>query len=281
MTRVQLKRFESVKNFFEADFDWFIQLRIISSRWNSIQNFSVHNSEIQFICLEVFDMRSPRDTGRLIGILLLLHLLTGLITPYVILRPLGTALDASARVNGAQARLAVMLLFVGGAITIAISVTGWSVFREYSFTLAAWLLALGIANFVLQCAENAAWMSLLTFSQEYAKANAGEMGMFHVAGIALRMIWKWVHYTHLLIMVSWMFLLGVTLWRSNVAPRALTALVPVGSLLQITGITLPQFILYPSPFPTLMGLPLGIIYLTLAVWLIARGFKVEARSFAA
>jgi len=37
----------------------------------------------------------------------------------VILRPLGTALDASARVNGAQARLAVMLLFVGGAITIA------------------------------------------------------------------------------------------------------------------------------------------------------------------
>ena len=82
-------------------------------------------------------------------------------------------------------------------------------------------------------------------------------------------------------MVIWMFLFGVTLWRSNVAPRVLAALVPLGSLLQITGITLPQFILYPSPFPTLMGLPLGIIYLILALWLIARGFNVEARSFVA
>jgi hypothetical protein len=225
-------------------------------------------------------MHSPNNTGRVIGILLLLHLVTGLITPYVILRPLGTALDASARVGGAQVRLAVMLLFVGGAVTIAISVAGWSIFREYSLALATWLLALGIANFVLQCIENAAWMALLTFSQEYAKANASEMGMFHVAGMAVRMIWKWVHYTHLLIMVSWMFLLGVTLWRSSVVPRALAVLLPLGSLLQITGITLPQFIPYPSPVPTLMGLPLGIIYLILAVWLIAKGFSVETKSFA-
>ena len=222
-------------------------------------------------------MRSPHSIGKVIGVLLLLHLITGLITPYVILRPLGAALDASARVNSAQVRLAVMLLFVGGAVTIAISATGWSIFREYSFALATWLLALGVANFVLQCVENAAWMSLLTFSQEYAKANAGEMAMFHVAGIALRMIWKWVHYTHLLIMVSWMFLFGVTLWRSTLVPVALAVLVSLGSLLQITGITLPQFIPYPSPAPMLMGVPLGIIYLILAAWMIAKGFSAEGK----
>lgn len=225
-------------------------------------------------------MRSPHNIGKVVGVLLLLHLLTGLITPYILLRPLGVALDASARVNGAQVRLAVMLLFVGGAVTIAISVTGWSVFREFSFALATWLFALAIANFVLQCVENAAWMSLLTFSQEYAKANAGEMAIFHVTGIALRMIWKWVHYTHLLIMVSWMFLFGVTLWRSTLVPGALAVLVPLGSLLQITGITLPQFIPYPSPAPLLMGVPLGIIYLILALWLIAKGFRGEAKSLA-
>ena len=153
-------------------------------------------------------MRSPHNTGRMIGILLLLHLLTGLITPYVILRPLGAALDASARVNGAAVRFAVMLLFVGGAITIAISVSAWPILREYSVALATWLLALGVANFVLQCVENAAWMSLLIFSQEYAKASFDDISMFHVTGMAVRMIWKWVHYTHLLIMVSWMFLLA-------------------------------------------------------------------------
>ncbi|HEU4712524.1 MAG TPA: DUF4386 domain-containing protein [Pyrinomonadaceae bacterium] len=225
-------------------------------------------------------MRSLHTTGRVIGLLLLLHLIAGLTTPYIILRPLGAALDASAIVNGSQVRLAVMLLFVGGVLTIAIAVTGWSIFREYSFPLATWLLALAITNFALQCVENAAWMSLLTFSQEYAKANTDTVTLFHVTGIALRMIWKWVHYTHLLIMVSWMFLLGVMLWRAAVVPRALAALLPLGSLLQIVSITLPQFIPYPSPAPLFMGLPLGIIYLALAVWLIGKGFTGQPKSFA-
>ena len=225
-------------------------------------------------------MRSPYNTGRVIGLLLLSHLIVGLTTPYIILRRLGAALDASATISGPQARLAVMLLFVGGALTIAIVVTGWSIFREYSLTLATWLLALAIINFALQCVENAAWMSLFTFSQEFAKANAGDVSQFHVTGLALRMMWKWIHYTHLLIMVSWMFLLGVVLWRSAVMPRPLAVLLPVGSLLQITGITLPQFIPYPSPAPVLMGVPLGIIYLALAVWLIGKGFSGQPKPFA-
>lgn len=224
-------------------------------------------------------MNSP-DTGRVIGILLLLHLIAGLTTPYIILRRLGAAYDASAVVDGAQVRLAVMLLFAGGALTIAIAIAGWSIFREYSFPLATWLLGLAIANFALQCVENAAWMSLFTFSQEYAKANAGDVSLFHVTGIALRMIWKWVHYTHLLIMVSWMFVLGILLWRIDTVPRVLAALLPLGSLLQIFGITLPQFIPYPSPAPMLMGLPLGIIYLILAVSLIGKGFSARPKSFA-
>jgi hypothetical protein len=224
-------------------------------------------------------MKSP-NTGRVVGILLLLHLIVGLTTPYIILRPLGAAFDASAIVNGFQVRLAVMLLFIGGALTIAIAVAGWSLFREYSLPLATWLIALAITNFALQCVENATWMSLFTFSQEYAKANAGDASLFHVTGIALRMIWKWVHYTHLLIMVSWMFMLGVMLWRTAVVPRALAALLPLGALLQILGITLPQFIPYPSPAPMLMGLPLGIIYLALAVWLIGKGFSAQPKSFA-
>ena len=226
-------------------------------------------------------MRSPNTTGRVIGILLLLHLILGLTSPYIILRRLGAALDASAIVDGSQVRPAVMLLFIGGALTIAIAVTGWSIFREYSIPLATWLLALAIANFALQCVENAAWMSLFTFSQEFAKANAGDASSFHVTGVALRMIWKWVHYTHLLIMVSWMFMLGVMFWRTAVVPRPLAVLLPLGSLLQIIGITLPQFIPYPSPAPMLMGLPLGIIYLALAVWLIGRGFSDQPKSFAA
>jgi len=70
------------------------------------------------------------------------------------------------------------------------------------------------------------------------------------------------------------------LWQTSLIPRAPALLFLLGSLLQITGITSPQFIPYPSPAPLLMGLPLGIIYLALAVWLIGKGFRNQPKSFA-
>jgi hypothetical protein len=169
----------------------------------------------------------------------------------------------------------VILLFIGGALSIAISISGWPAFREHSFSLAAWLLVLAIANFTMQCLENATWMLLLTFSQEHATAVAGDANIFHVTGMAVRMIWKWVHYTHLLVMVSWMLLLSVNLWRSQLVPRVLALLLGVGCLLQISGISLPQFIPYPTPPMMLMGVPLGLIYLSLAAWLLAKGFATQ------
>ena len=53
------------------------------------------------------------------------------------------------------------------------------------------------------------------------------------------------------------------------------------TLLQITGITLPQFIPYPSPYPTAMGLPLGFVYLALSVWLMVKGFNERQKLAAA
>ena len=220
-------------------------------------------------------MRSPKSTGRIIGILLLLHLITGLTAPYIMLHPLNSPLSFNANDagNAFQVRLSVMLLFVGGAAAMAIAFTAWPVFRQYSYTIALWVLALAVVNFSLQCVENAAWMSMFTLSQDYAKAGAAEIGVYNLVGAAVRSAWKWVHYTHLLIMVSWMFMLFVVLLRSALVPRLLAGFGLLTTLLQITGITLPQFIPYPSPYPTAMGMPLGFVYLALSVWLMTKGFE--------
>ena len=229
-------------------------------------------------------MRSLRSTGRITGVLLLLHLATGLITPYVMLRPLAAPLtfNANDAAKSFQVRLSVMLLFVGGAITIAIAVTALPVFRQYASALAVWVIALAIANFSLQCVENAAWMSMFNLSQDFGKLGASaNVDAYNLIAAAVRSAWKWVHYTHLLIMVSWMFILFVTLWRSALVPRVLAALGMLTTLMQITGITLPQFIPYPSPYPTAMGLPLGFVYLALSVWLMVKGFEARKRAVAA
>lgn len=224
-------------------------------------------------------MQSPKTTGRIIGVLCLTHLITGLMTPYILLQTLAASKSsaASAVVNPVQVRLAVMLLFAGGALTIAIAVTAWPVFRQYNRALGMWVVALATANFALQCVEIAGYMTMFTFSQEYAKAAAADVAVYNAVGVAVRSAWKWAHYSHLLIMVSWMFILFATLWRSGLVPKVLAGLAMLTALMQITGITLPQFIPYPSPAPMAMGVPLAFAYAALSVWLMAKGFSARAK----
>jgi len=199
---------------------------------------------------------------------------TGLITPYIMLRPLSAPLTfpASDPTHAFQVRLSVMLLFVGGAVPIAIAITSWPIVRQRSYALAVWLIALSIANFSLQSVENAGWMSLFTLSQDYAAANAANGNVYEIVGAAVRAGWKWIHYTHLLILVGWMLILFVVLWHSGLVNRILAGLGVFTAVLHITGITLPQFLAYPSPVPIAMGMPLGFVYLALSMWLIVKGF---------
>lgn len=222
-------------------------------------------------------MRSPRTIGRIIGILLLAHFASGLFTPYLILSPLNNPLTfpGSDSTHAALVRLAVMLLFIGGALPIAIAVTARPVFHRYIPTLAVWVTALAVVNLSLQCVENAAWMSMFNLSQARANASAVELGGYNMIAASVRWNWKWVHYTHLLVMVSWMFIFFAAFWRSALAPRVLAALGMFTALMQISGITLPQFIPYPAPPMIVMGLPLGIVYLCLSVWLMVKGFSQQ------
>src|SRR5438045_4390643 len=95
----------------------------------------------EFFCKEM-SMRSAKSTARIIGSLLLIHLITGLIPPYIMLRPLGTPLifNANDPANSFKVRLSVMLLFVGGAVTVAIAITLLPFLRQYSYSLALWVL---------------------------------------------------------------------------------------------------------------------------------------------
>jgi len=201
----------------------------------------------------------------------------------MMLQPLNEPLtfDANDSGNAFKVRLSVILLFIGAAVAVAIAITVWPVCLKYSYTIALWILALALVNLSLQCIENAVWMSMFTLSQAYAKAGAADVAVYTLIGAAVRSNWKWVHYTHLLIMVSWMFMLFVMLWRLALVPRLLAGLGLLTTVLQVTGITLPQFIPYPTPPPLLMGLPLGVIYLGLSAWLMAKGFTERQKTVTA
>jgi hypothetical protein len=222
-------------------------------------------------------MSSAKSVGRTVGVLLFLHLAAGLIVPFIMLHPLiappGFLANAAGVPN--QIRAAVLLLFVGSAIAIGIACTAWSVFRQYSSAMALWLLALAVASFSLQAVDNAHILSMLSLSQEYAKASAEKGELFQALAVVVGSARKWSHYSFLLVVGSWIFLLCSLLYRFRLVPRVLAAFGLVGSLLQIAGVTLRGLLGYPPE--TRLAMPLAPAYVALALWLIVKGFDGRHR----
>jgi len=222
-------------------------------------------------------MRSAKSVGRIVGMLLLAHLAAGLTVPFVLLRPLvmPPGFLATAAGNSVQVRAAVLLLFLGSAVSVGIAIAALPVFRRYSSAMALWLLALAVAGFSLQAVDNGALLSMLSLSQEYAKAGAAKAELFQALAVVVGSARRWAHYTFLLVVGSWIFLLYSLLYRFRLVPRALAAFGLLGSVLQITGVTLRGLLGYPPE--TRLAMPLAPAYVALAVWLMVKGFDERHR----
>jgi hypothetical protein len=220
-------------------------------------------------------MASNARAGRTTGWLLLAQLATGLVVPYVLLRPLTGApagfLEIAAGMGGVL-RLNVLVLFVGGALSVAIAIGAWHAIHARSHVFALWVLTLAVANFTLQIVENTHWLSMLSVSEAYAQAPSADVVPLRSVAVAVRAAWKWAHYSHIFVVVAWLFTLHAALWRCALVPRGLAIGGMIAAVLQVIGITLPVFGGYRMPFPEIFGLPLGLMILTVALWLIARGF---------
>jgi len=217
-------------------------------------------------------MKSEKGTARAVGVLMLLHLAGGLIVPFVLLDPLVTSRGFLSVAAGmpTQVRIAVMLLFAGSALAIAISCAALRVFRQYSSAAAYWLLALSVAGFALQAADNAHLLSMLSLSQAYAAGDPANTPLFQTVAVAVGALRKWSHYSALLVAGSWIFLLCGFLYRSRLVPRGLAAFGLLGAIGQIGGVTLRGFWGYPPA--TILAVPLAPAYAAIAVWLIVKGF---------
>lgn len=225
-------------------------------------------------------MQSAKSVGRVIGALVLLHLATGLITPYVILQPVSgpaTAILARAAALETQIRIAVSLLVVGGVIPVAIAITAGPVLAPRHRALGQWLLALAAVSLAMQVVEIQHYLSLLSLAQEHGRAVGPAADAIAATAPVVRAAWRWAHYTHLLSVVGWILLFWGTLLRLAWVPRWLSGAGLVTTLMQLGGITLPVLLGYRVPLPMeAWGMPLGAAYVGLSLWLMARGLPGQA-----
>ena len=220
-------------------------------------------------------MRPARSDGRVIGMLLFVQLV-GLSLPFILLMPItGTGFLENAAGLASQIRLAVLLLFANGALTIGIAIVAFPVLREYGYRMALWFLALSVIWFSMQAVDNAQILSMLSLSQQYAEGGASNAGLFEALGAMARSSRRWAHYTELLVIEAWFLVFYGLLFRLSLVPRPLAGFGMIMVMVHAAGITLPMFIGYGS-MPSL-GFSLALSHLALGSWLVARGFDEGSR----
>jgi hypothetical protein len=220
-------------------------------------------------------MRYAKNTGRLIGILLLAQLV-GLSLPFILLMPATNSgfLENAAGISF-QIKVAVFHLFANGALTIGIAIAAFPVLREYSYRMALWFLAVSVIWFSMQAVDNAHILSMLSLSRQYVEGGASNAELFQTLAAMIRSTRRWVHYTELLVIDVWICVLYSFLYRFALVPRALAVFGVLTVIIHTTGITLPMFMSYSSV--PLMGFSLALSHLALAVWLLVRGFEEHHR----
>lgn len=225
-------------------------------------------------------MNTAKSVGRMIGALLLVQATVGFLMNFVLLAPAiappGFLTNAAA--NAVQVNLAALLLLVSGALWVAMAITALPAFRQYSHAMALWFLALAVISFSSLVAESIAVRSLLSLSQEYAKAGAADVALFQGLGVLARSVRNSAHYTNLLVGGGSLLVLYSLLFRFALVPRALSAFGLFTVVLMITGALIP---LFGYRTVMLMFMPMGLSHLALALWLLAKGFAERHRPFRA
>jgi hypothetical protein len=213
-------------------------------------------------------MRSAKSVGRIIGVMFLVQ---GLLAPPVYLRLMRpvTIRDflATAAGSALQIRVAVLLSFVLGGLTLAVAIAAMPVFRRHSERMALALLALSIVGCATLAVESIAIRNMLSVSQEYAKAGAANELVQTLGGMA-RSTWISAHFTNLMVAHGTGVVFYSILFRFALIPRALAAFGMAASLLSLTAVIMP---LFGYRFVFLMLMPVGLSQLALILWLIVRG----------
>ena len=219
-------------------------------------------------------MPPAKRVGRIIGMLLFVQLV-GLTVPFILLMPLATTgfLETAAGL-ASQIRVAVLLLFANGALTIGIAIAAFPVIRESGLRMALWLLATSILWFAMQAVDNAHILAMLSLSQRYAEGGASNAELFGALGTLARSSRRWTHYTELLVIEAWFLVFYGLLFRLSLVPRLLAGFGLMMVILHAAGITLPMFTGYGSV--PMLGFSLALSHLSVGGWLVAKGFD-EAR----
>jgi len=174
---------------------------------------------------------------------------------------------------GALSQLIMALACAGIAIGL------YPILKKHNESLALGVVGFRLIENIFKIIAALALLSLLTLSRESVKDDAVAVSAFQAAGASLHAI----HFWSALVLAHFGFCLGALMYyyvfyRSNLIPRWLSGWGIAAILMHLTGALITMFTQI-DPFSTstsLLSIPIGLNELTLAGWLIVKGFNPSA-----
>lgn len=225
---------------------------------------------------------SNKKAGIIVGILFILAAVTaiiGLILYDPILNGPDYLMKGSEHANqvilGALMELILVVSAVGTATTM------FPFLRKYNETIALWHVCFRLLEAVIITIGIISVLSLLTLSREFAVAAAPDTASFQASGTLLKAVHDWTF------LLGPLFMLGINtmmysyiFYKSKLVPRFIPILGMTGATLVFICALLVMFgvIQQVSVWGAILALPVAANEMTLAVWLIFKGFNLSALS---
>lgn len=225
-------------------------------------------------------MKTDIKTGRVVGVLFLLMIITGSIS--LDYRGLSTSLTESETFlqtvfeNSFDMRIAILLDFIAALTWILIFIYVYPVLKKHLKDMSIWHFGFGflVINFVIIVVSNISHLSLITLSKAFINADSPDLGYYRTLGkMSIRDYYS-AHFFSLITYTIGAAALFYALFKTKIVPRFLS-IWGIFAMMVVFGATWFQIFGYKVSFNFYMQNGLHIISFTL--WLIIKGFSVPSK----
>ena len=222
-------------------------------------------------------MNTSRKIAIVVGVLyLVVNIVTGppsLLLEAPILDTPDYLVNISA--NETQFVTAELLGFFMAVGIAGIGLVVYPVLKQHSASIAILYVGSRLTEGILIIVGQASKLALLPLSQEFVKAGAPDASYFQTLGELLQAVSHWDGVLMSIVFPIGALLFYYLLYRSKLIPRWLSVFCFTGPILSLPGVFLVLYGLIEvrSTIDISMQIPLMLSELTLAVWLIVKGFN--------
>ena len=223
-------------------------------------------------------MNSNRKTAIIVGVLFIIALVLDIIGRGIY-EPILNAPDflVSAYPNKIQLIIGILLEFICAPAIVLIPIMLFPILKKYNESIALGYVGFRFLEGILFIFMVIKSLSLISLSQEYLNSGAGDASYFQTLGNSIQAENYWATLIYIIVFTLGALMFYYLLSKSKLIPQFISVWGLVAAALLLTGALVGMLGLIPLlKVMIFFGPPIALNEITLAVWLIVKGFNSSA-----